>query len=517
MDSTLHASGADAVPAKGSGRALGSRRGSGSPALVLALTSVAFFMVSLDALVVVTALPAIHRSVGGSIGTLEWAVNAYALTFAAGIITAAALGERLGRRRVYATGLAVFTLASAACAVAPNASLLIAARAVQGLGAAAVTPLALTILAAAFPAERRGAVVGIFGGIGGLAVAGGPLVGGAVTQGLDWHWIFWINVPIGVCAVAGSLLFLPGGRAGGGGDQARLDVPGAVLCAGGAALLAWGLVRAGGSGWGDPLGLAGLLGGLAALTGFAAWERRAASPMLPLRLFRVRAFAAANVTGFMSFGAIMAAAFLTAQYFQLGLGYSPLTAGLRMLPWTATPMIVAPVAGALADRVGTRPLLVVGLALQAAGLAWVGLLASAGPALAETGGYGRYVVPFVIAGVGISMAIPTVPTAALGAVSPADVGRASGVTNTTQRFGGAFGIALVSAVFAAHGHLGTAASFTAGYRPAMLGAAGLSLLGSIAAVAIGRRRVGSGPASATVGTPEVHVANVTSAPADANA
>ncbi len=180
---------------------------------MLALTSVAFFMVSLDALVVVTALPAIHRSIGGSIGTLEWAVNAYALTFAAGIITAAALGERLGRRRVYVTGLVVFTLASAACAIAPNASLLIAARAVQGLGAAAVTPLALTILAAAFPVERRGAAVGIFGGISGLAVAGGPLVGGAVTQGLDWHWIFWINVPFGVAAVVGSLLFLPGGRA----------------------------------------------------------------------------------------------------------------------------------------------------------------------------------------------------------------------------------------------------------------------------------------------------------------
>ena len=517
MESTSNAAGADAVPATGSGGGLGARRGTGSPGLVLALTSVAFFMVSLDALVVVTALPAIHRSVGGSIGTLEWAVNAYALTFAAGIITAAALGERLGRRRVYVTGLVVFTLASAACAVAPNASLLIAARAVQGLGAAAVTPLALTILAAAFPAERRGAVVGIFGGIGGLAVAGGPLVGGAVTQGLDWHWIFWINVPFGVCAVVGSLLFLPSGRTVGGADQARLDVPGAVLCAGGAALLAWGLVRAGGSGWGDPLGLAGLLGGLAALTGFVAWERRAASPMLPLRLFRVRAFAAANVTGFMSFAAIMSAAFLTAQYFQLGLGYSPLTAGLRLLPWTATPMIVAPVAGALADRVGTRPLLVVGLALQAAGLAWVGLLASAGPALAETGGYGRYVVPFVIAGVGISMAIPTVPTAALGAVSPADVGRASGVTNTTQRFGGAFGIALVSAVFAAHGHLGTAASFTAGYRPAMLGAAGLSLLGAVAAVAIGRRRPSSSPAAATGGTPGEHVVNVAGAAADANA
>jgi EmrB/QacA subfamily drug resistance transporter len=352
VGSTSNAGGADTVSVTGSVRGLGSRRGVASPGLVLALTSVAFFMVSLDALVVVTALPAIHRSIGGTIGTLEWAVNAYALTFAAGIITAAALGERLGRRRVYAIGLVVFTLASAACAVAPNASLLIAARAVQGLGAAAVTPLALTILAAAFPVERRGAVVGIFGGISGLAVAGGPLVGGAVTQGLDWHWIFWINVPFGVAAVVGSLLFLPAGRSAGaaGADsgQERLDVPGAVLSAAGAALLAWGLVRVGGSGWSDPLGLTGLLGGLAVLTGFVAWERRAAAPMLPMRLFRVRTFAAANVTGFMSFAAIMSAAFLTAQYFQLGLGYSPLTAGLRLLPWTATPMIVAPLAGALA-------------------------------------------------------------------------------------------------------------------------------------------------------------------------
>src|SRR6185437_10056970 len=300
----------------------------------------------------------------------------------------------------------------------------------------------------------------------------------------DWHWIFWINVPFGVVAVLGSLLFLPAGRtASAGPGQARLDVPGAVMSAGGGALRAWGLVRVGESGWSDPVGLAGLIGGLAVLTGFVAWERRAASPMLPLRLFRVRTFAAANIAAFMSFGAIMAAAFLTAQYFQLGLGYSPLNAGLRMLPWTATPMIVAPVAGALADRIGTRPLLVTGLALQAGGLAWVALLASAG-----SGGYGRYVVPFVVAGVGISMAIPTVPTAALSAVSPDDVGRASGVTNTMQRFGGTFGVALVSAVFAAHGHLGTAASFTAGYRPAMLGAAGLSLLGALAAVAISRRR-----------------------------
>jgi len=447
--------------------------------LVLALTSISFFMVSLDALVVVTALPAIHRSVGGSIATLEWAVNAYALTFAAGIITCAALGDRLGRRRVYVAGLLLFTLASAACALAPSSGLLIAFRAVQGLGAAAVTPLALTILVSAFPVRRRGAIVGIFGGISGLAVAGGPLVGGVVVQGLDWHWIFWINVPIGVIAAVGSALFLPSGR----GPGTRLDLPAVPLVAGGAAVLTWALVRVGDAGWGDVWAIAAFAAALVLLAGFVLRERRAAEPMLPLRLFRSRAFSAANLTGFCMSGAIFSAAFLTVQYFQLGLGYSPLATGLRLLPWTATPMVVAPLAGALADRIGTRPLLVLGLVLQAAGLAWVASLASG----AAAGGYGRFVAPLIVAGVGVSMALPTGPATTLSAVPPSDVGRASGVGNTTQRFGAAFGIALVTAVFAANGHLGSVASFTAGYRPAMIVSAGISLLGAAAAVAIGRR------------------------------
>ena len=331
--------------------ASGGRQRAASLPLVLVLTSISFFMVALDALVVVTALPAIHRSVGGSIATLEWAVNAYTLTFAAGIITAAALGDRLGRRRVYIAGLLLFTVASAACALAPNSALLITARAVQGLGAAAVTPLALTILASTFPAERRGAIVGIFGGIGGLAVAGGPLVGGVVVEGLDWHWIFWINVPIGLAAALGSALFLPESRSPAG----RLDLPAVPLVAGGAAAIAWALVRVGGSGWGDPAALGAFAAGIVLLAGFVLRERRAAEPMLPLRLFRVRAFTAANLTGFFMSGAIFSAAFLTAQYFQLGLGYSPLATGLRLLPWTATPMLVAPVAGTLADRIGARP------------------------------------------------------------------------------------------------------------------------------------------------------------------
>jgi EmrB/QacA subfamily drug resistance transporter len=449
---------------------------------------VSFFMVALDALVVVTALPAIHRSIGGSIATLEWTVNAYGLTFAAGIITAAALGDRLGRRRVYVAGLVLFSVASAACALAPTAGWLIAARAVQGLGSAAVTPLSLTILSSAFPPARRGAIIGIWGGIGGLAVAGGPLVGGAVLNSLTWHWLFWINVPIGLAAAVLSAIFLPESH----GSATRLDLPAVPLIAGGAAALAWALVQAGSAGWTDPKAITAFCLGAVLLAGFVLRERRAAEPMLPLRLFRSRTFSAANVSGFLMSGAIISAAFLTAQYFQMGMGYSPLAAGLRLLPWTATPVLVAPAAGALADRIGARPLLVTGLVLQAAGLAWVADVAAVGAS------YAQFVIPLIIAGVGISMTLPTVATAVLGAVPPADIGKASGVNNTMQRFGSAFGVAVVTAVFAAHGHLGSPASVVSGYRPALAVSAGLSLVGAVTAMAVGRRKAAAAIPPATV-------------------
>jgi len=446
------------------------------------LTSLAFFMVALDTLVVTTALPAIHRDLGAGVSTLEWTVNAYALTFAAGIVTAAALGDRLGRRRLFVIGLALFTAASAVCAIAPSAGLLLSARAVQGVGAAIVMPLSLTILTAAFPAERRGAVVGIWGAIAGLAVASGPVVGGAVTQGLDWHWIFWINVPIGL---VGSLLArarLEESR-----DVAKpLDTAGMALVTAGAFGLVWGLVRSGGAGWGSAEVLGTLICGAALLVAFAGWERVCAAPMLPPRLFADRSFAAANATAFLMTAAISAAAFLVAQYFQLGLGHSPLGAGVRLLPWTATPTVVAPLAGALSDRIGPRPIMFSGLLLQAAGLGWFALEATSGA------GYGSLVVPLVVAGVGISMAIPSTPAAALGAVPPSDLGIASGANSTLQRFGGVFGVAIVTAVFATHGTLGTPAAFDAGFRPALAVAAALSLLGACSALLVrGRRRLGA--------------------------
>ncbi len=459
--------------------------------LTVLLTAVAFFMVVLDALVVVTALPSIHRSLGGNLGTLQWTVNAYNMAFGAGIITAAALGDRLGRRRVYVSGLALFTVASAACALAPSIGLLIACRAVQGLGAAIITPLSLTILTAAFPAERRGAIIGIWGGISGLGVAAGPLIGGAVTQGLSWHWVFWVNVPVGIAAVIGARLCLPESR----GARVRLDIPGLVLVSAGAAALIWALVTGSQKGWGDSQVVAALLVGAAAVTGFLAWEARVPEPMIPLGLFRVRSFSAAVTATFLLAAAVYSAAFLTSEFFQFGLGYSPLGTGLRFLPWTATPLIVAPIAGAVSDRVGARVLMVPGLLMQGAGLAW--LVALAG----THAHYPAYIAPFVVAGVGVSMAIPTSSAAALNAVPPEALGKASAILNTLRQFGAVFGIATVTAVFNSNGSLASPASVTQGYQPALAAAAGFSLLGAMVALAVRGARPAaarSGPSGASV-------------------
>ncbi len=446
-------------------------------AWALALTSVAFFMGALDSLVVITALPAVHKEIGGSLSSLEWTLNAYTVAVAAGIITAAAIGDRLGRRRVYIFGLYLFSAASAACAVAPSVDVLIAARAVQGVGAAIMTPLSLTILTSAFPASRRGAIVGAWGGIGGLAIAIGPMIGGAVTQGLSWHWIFWVNVPIGIAAALLSGIRLPESR----GAQTRLDIPGLALLTAGAISLLWGLIRSTDVGWtaNDVLVALGL--GAVLMISFVMWESRAPAPMLPLRLLTIRPFVTASGTAFLMTGSISSAAFLASQFFQFGLAYSPLDTGLRFLPWTGTAFIVAPIAGRLSDRIGTRPLMVVGLLMNAAGLAWMSQVA--GPGVS----YGQLMLPLILGGVGVSMALPTTPTAALGVVPVADIGKASGVINMLQRFGAAFAIAVVVSVFAASGHLGSAAGVSAGFKPATAVVAGMSALGAVLALATAGR------------------------------
>ena len=286
--------------------------GASSLPLTALLAGVAFFMVVLDGLVVITALPSIHRELGGNVATLQWTVNAYNMAFAAGIITAAALGDRLGRRRVYLIGLAIFTAASAACALAPSSGFLIAARTVQGVGAAIITPLSLTILTSAFRPERRGTVIGIWSGIAGLGAIGGPLVGGAVTQGLSWHWIFWVNVPVGVLALIGSRCILQESH----GPRSGLDVPGLVLVSGASVALVWGLAEASQDGWTSPGIVASLAGGICLLVAFLAWEARAGEPMIPLSLFRNTTFSAAIGALFLMTASTFGAVFLTSQFFQ---------------------------------------------------------------------------------------------------------------------------------------------------------------------------------------------------------
>jgi EmrB/QacA subfamily drug resistance transporter len=441
---------------------------------VLGLTSTAYFMVALDATVVSTALPRMQADLDVGLTSLQWTLNAYGIAFAAGIITAAALGDRFGRRLIFTIGLALFTIASGACAVAPSAADLIAARTVQGLGGAIVLPLSLTILTTAFPVERRGTIVGIYGGLAGLAVAAGPLVGGAVTEGLNWHWIFWINVPIGVAAVALSVRLLPESH----GARERLDLTGVGLVTGGVVAIVWALVRASQAGWASPEIVTTLTAGAVLLVAFVAWENHVREPMVPLRLFGVRAFAMGNATTFLMSGAIFAGAYLVAEEFQFARHYSPVSTGLRLLPFFATPMVISPLAGALSDKTGRRPVMVTGLALLTAGFIWVALKGSL------TTSWVELTVALLVAGIGISMALPTVPTAVLNAVAPHEMGKASGINYMAQRLGGVFAIAISTAVFAANGHLGTPASVTAGFRPALAACAGFALLATLSATAI---------------------------------
>src|SRR5262245_31576715 len=335
--------------------------------LTVLLTAGAYLLVTLDALVVVTALPSIHADLGGGAGNLPWIINAYALTFAARISAAAALGDRLGRRRTYVAGLLLFTAASAACALAPDLNVLIGFRAIQGLGAAVVMPLGLTLLTSSFPADRRGAVVGIWGGVAGLGVASGPLVGGVVTEGLDWHWIFWVNVPLGLAAVVAVLRVLPETY----GPRTRLDPLGMVAASGAMASIVWGVLRAPDAGWGSTEVLVALTLGVILLIVFLVWESVTPAPMVPLSLFRSRVFSASAATQFLMAASIFATAYVTSQYFQISRGDSPLGTGLRFLPWTMTPLLVAPIAGKLVDRVGARAIAAPGLAMQAAGFLWI--------------------------------------------------------------------------------------------------------------------------------------------------
>ncbi|AJP03310.1 major facilitator transporter [Streptomyces cyaneogriseus subsp. noncyanogenus] len=460
----------------------------GGAVWALVITSVAGFMAALDNLVVTTALPAIREDLGGALHDLEWTVSAYTLTFAVLLMTGAALGDRFGRRRLFLAGLAVFTAASAAAALAPGIDSLIAARAVQGVGAAVMMPLTLTLLTAAVPAERRGTAYGIWGAVNGLAVASGPLVGGGLTEHVSWQWIFWLNVPLGLALLPLARLRLAESC----GTGAPLDLTGTVLASGGLFGIVYGLIRGPVDGWtGTPV-LTGLFAGAALLAAFVLHGSRARAPMLPMRLFRSRAFSGINAASLLMFLGMFGSIFLLSQYMQGVLGYSPTEAGLRMLPWTGMPMLVAPIAGFLADRVGGRPVVATGLFLQAAGLAWLASVITADASYAVQ-------LPGLIAG-GVGMALYFAPASALvmAGVAPKEQGIASGANNALREVGGALGIAVMASVFSAQGGYETPQTFVDGLRPAVaVGSAVVALAGLAALLIPPRGRIA--PAADTTG------------------
>jgi len=448
------------------------------------VTSVALLMVVLDNLVVSTALPTIQRDLGASFEALQWTVNAYTLTFAVLLLTGAALGDRFGRKRMFIVGLALFTIASALAALSNSIETLIFARALQGTGAAIVVPLTLTLLSAAVPAERRGVALGAWGAVGGLAVALGPLVGGAIVEGINWHWIFWLNVPIGLVLLPLAWARLDESR----GPANKLDIPGLALVSVGLLAVVWAVIKGEELGWTSPYIVGFMALGIIALIGFVFWERRAPAPMLPLYFFKSRAFSMANLASLLMYFGMFGAVFLLSQYLQIAQGYSPFQAGLRILPWTIAPIFVAPIAGAMSDRVGGGLLMGVGLAMQAIGLAWLGLVAT------PTVDYAQLIVPFIISGIGMGLFFAPVANVVLSAVRPHEEGQASGANNAIREVGGVFGVAVLASVFTAFGgSYVSAEAFTDGMRPAILIGAAFVAVGSLAGFAIPKLRRMSDP------------------------
>jgi EmrB/QacA subfamily drug resistance transporter len=454
------------------------------------ITSVALFMATLDNLVVTTSLPVIRADLGASIEDLEWTVNAYTLSFAVFLLTGAALGDRFGRRRLFVIGLGIFTAASVSAALAPSVEALIAARAVQGLGGAIVTPLTLTILSAAVSPEKRGVALGAWGGIGGLAVASGPLVGGAVVEGISWQWIFWLNVPIGLVLIPLAYFRLKETY----GPATRLDLPGLALASTGLFGIVWGVVRGNAVGWSSPEIIGSLLVGSLLTLAFVLWELRAPAPMLPLRFFRSRAFSAANVASLFMFFGMFGAIFLLAQFLQTVQGYSPLDAGLRILPWTAMPIFIAPIAGALSDRIGGRPLMATGLALQAIGLGWLAAVSTPNVP------YAQLVPAFVVSGIGMALFFAPVANVVLSAVRPREEGQASGANNAIRELGGVFGVAVLASVFTSYGGYESGQAYVDGLVPAVWVGAVVVALGAVAALFIPRKQR---PAEAPAVEPEL--------------
>jgi len=440
--------------------------------LAVVAASIPVFMASLDNLVVTSALPVIHERLGASVEDLQWITNAYTLSFAALMLLAVTLGDRFGRRHLFVAGIAVFTVASALAAVSSEPWQLIAARALQGVGGAAVMPLSLTLLAGAVSQRLRPLAIGIWGGIAGLGVALGPLVGGAVVEGWSWEAIFWINVPIGVVAGVLALVALPNGY----GARVRADLVGVALAGVGILAVVFGIVRGNDAGWSSVEVAGSLVSGAVLLAAFVWWESRFEAPLLPLRLFRDRSFTIANVVGLtFSFGAF-GSVFILIQFLQVVQGHSPLTAGLMTMPWTLAPMVVAPLAGAFSGRIGTRTLTVAGLTSLAAGIFWIGSTMSADVA------YLTLLPGFVLAGIGMGLVFAPISTAVLANMVPDDHAKASGANSTLREIGVALGIAVLTAVFTGAGGTLSPTGYVDAAVPAIMVGAGVLVLAALLAL-----------------------------------
>jgi EmrB/QacA subfamily drug resistance transporter len=441
-----------------------------------AVVSVGLFMVTLDNLVVSTALNVIHIDLDASLAQLEWIVNAYTLVFAVFLIMGAALGDRFGRKRMFIVGIAIFTASSAAAALSTTAGTLVAARAVQGIGGAMIMPLSLVLISEAFPAERRGAILGAWSAVAGMGIAAGPLIGGAIVDGISWEWIFWVNVPVGLVLIPLSWRMLTESR----GPYDRIDPLGFVLVSGGLFGIVWALVRGPSQGWSSGEIVTALVLGTIVLLAFIVWELRTSMPMLPMRFYRSRTFAMTQLVSLLMYFGLFGVVFLFAQFLQVAQGYSPFDAGLRTLPWTGVPMFVAPVAGAVAEKIGGGRVMAVGMAFMAAGFGWLAAV------LTPDVSYLKLVPGLVGAGLGMGLYFSPVAHTILSSVRREEAGQAAGAHSATREVGGVFGVAVLATIFASYGGYGSPESFTDGVIPALWAGAAIVGVGAFAALAVPR-------------------------------
>jgi EmrB/QacA subfamily drug resistance transporter len=451
--------------------------------LTLGCVAFALFMVMLDNTVVNVALPSIQRDLGIGLSELQWTVNAYALTFAVLMLTGGKLADFLGRRRIFILGLAVFTASSLACGLATSGEMLIAARTVQGIGAALMMPATLSIISATFPVEERGMAIGIWAGVSAMALALGPLVGGLLTQHIDWGWIFFINVPIGVLAIIAARFLIRETRDTS--AEQRLDLPGLVTSGVALFALTFALIEANEYGWTSPTILSLFAVAVLGLVAFVVLEMRQRAPMLDLSLFRSGTFAGANIVVLLVFLAMFGVFFFVSLYVQGILGYSAVQAGALFLPMTVLIMFVAPAAGKLSDQLGSRWLIVAGMLFLAAHLAWLSTL--------EIDSNFWDILPaLILGGFGMGLTMTPATAAAIGSVPVAKAGIGSGVLNTFRQVGGALGIAVIGAIVASQidvppGDPRGQEQFMDGFSLALQVAAVIALTGAVAAAALIRR------------------------------